>query len=185
MGGIVRMHDPTEREHDRVRRRLMNLSFLLLLLLLLLDGVLYGLTARKFLWMLAWAIASVPLALGVRVFELRFKMAAQEWTRVLRELLRHATVSLSICVLLGFGVVAVVPTLATMSGGVAPIHALDGVWVLFGVWLSDFLTYYRHRPERMRHLYMVTATLDDLRGFRRGMLWPLSALALEAILLVW
>ena len=46
-------------------------------------------------------------------------------------------------------------------------------WALWGVWLYDFVTYYHDRPERMRHLYAVTKTLDELRDFRAPWAWAL------------
>ena len=50
------------------------------------------------------------------------------------------------------------------------------MWALWGVWLYDFVTYYHDRPERLRHLYAVTKTLDELRDFHAAWAWALPAL---------
>jgi hypothetical protein len=52
-------------------------------------------------------------------------------------------------------------------------------WALWGIWLYDFVTYYHDRPERIRHLYSVTKTLDELREFRVPWAWTLPALVWE------
>ena len=57
------------------------------------------------------------------------------------------------------------------------LQAHLATWGLWGVWLYDFVTYYHDRPERLRHLYAVTKTLDELRDFRAPWAWALPALA--------
>jgi hypothetical protein len=52
---------------------------------------------------------------------------------------------------------------------------------LWGLWLYDFVTYYHDRPERLRHLYAVTRTLDELRAFRVPWAWVLPALSWEIL----
>jgi hypothetical protein len=54
-------------------------------------------------------------------------------------------------------------------------------WALWGIWLYDFVTYYHDRPERMRHLYAVTKTLDELRDFPAPWAWAIPALICEII----
>jgi hypothetical protein len=67
---------------------------------------------------------------------------------------------------------------------VIPVFALNierFPWALLGIWLYDFVTYYHDRPERIRHLYAVAKTFDDLRAFRAPWAWALPALILEAM----
>jgi len=161
------MHDPSEAAHDRTRRRWMNAAFV---------GILAA-TFAQFRWigMHGWdwvgaallIVAGVPLGLGVKIFELRFKMAAAERRRVLQELPRRRKIGLVI-----YG------ALATFVFALQPFPP---TWALWGLWLYDFVTYYHDRPERMRHLYAVTKTLDELRGFRAPWAWAVPALAWEIL----
>ena len=95
------------------------------------------------------------------------KMAAIERRLVLRELPGRQKIQFAI----HGGLVIVVFLLQPLS---LP-------WLLWGIWLYDFVTYYRGRPERMRHLYAVTKTVDELRGFRAPWAWALPALAWEVL----
>ena len=86
MRGATRMHDPSEAAQDRTRRRLMNLAFVAMLLATLAQlhwGDSHRRTWLGALWLMA---AGIPLGLTVKIFELRFKMAAAERRTVLREL---------------------------------------------------------------------------------------------------
>ena len=157
MGGATRMHDPSEAEHDRVRRRTMNIAFVVILLVnVFVSG--------DWLRILLLIIAAIPAGIAIKVFELRFKMAADERRQVLRELPVRKWVVYALLVL--------------------PVFFLDAslvTWALFGFWGYDFVTYYHDRPERMRHLYAVTKTLDEVREFRAPWAWALPALAWEII----
>src|SRR6059036_3612833 len=100
--------------------------------------------------------------MAVKVFELRFKMARAERTRALRELPANKWV--------------------IYAAAATAVFVLDApllTWALAGIWLYDFVTYYHDRPERTRHLYAVTKTLDELRDFRAPWAWTLPALAWE------
>jgi hypothetical protein len=112
-------------------------------------------------------IAAAPLGLAVKIFELRFKMAAAERRLVLRELPTRQKIEFAI-----YG------ALVTFVFAAQPFSV---AWALWGVWLYDFATYYHDRPERMRHLYAVTKTLDELRDFRAPWAWALPALAYEIL----
>jgi len=162
MRGATRMHDPSEAEHDRTRRRWMNAVFVAILLANLAQLHLIGLHGSDWLSVPLLMAAAVPLGLTVKMFELRFKMANDERRLVLAELPAGRKVEL-----IAYGVVA------TIAFGLQP-HLLS--WALWGMWLYDFITYYHDRPERIRHLYAVTKILDELRGFRAPWAWALPAL---------
>jgi hypothetical protein len=104
-------------------------------------------------------LAAMPASLAVRIFELRFKMAGSEWRQVLRELPRWKWIIYAVLF--------------------APVFVLSPAWALAGIWLYDFVAYYHDRPERMRHLYAITKTLDEARDFRVPWAWALPALAWE------
>ena len=167
MRGATRMHDPSEAAHDRVRRRCINLALLAVVLLNALQIRLVGVHGIEWLGVVLLVTAALPLGLAIKVFELRFKMGRDERIRVLRELPRKRKTE--------FVVYAVLASTAFW------LNAPRASWALFGVWLNDFVTYYHDRPERMRHLYAVTKTLDELREFPAPWVWPLPALALEIL----
>jgi hypothetical protein len=167
MHGATRMHDPSEGEHDRTRRRCMNVAFVVILLLNLAQLHWIGVHGRNWLGVMLLIVAAMPLGLAVKVFELRFKMAATERQLVLRELPAKQKINFAIYSVLVLATFAWQPRLLT--------------WGLWGVWLYDFVTYYHDRPERLRHLYAVTKTLDELRDFRAPWAWALPALAWEII----
>ncbi len=155
MGGTTRMADPTEELQDRVRRRAMNIAFCVIALA---NVFVRG----PWLSILLLAVAAMPAAMGVKVFELRFKMARDERRQLLRELPAAKWWAYAAVVL--------------------PVFLLDAPWLswaLAGIWLYDFVTYYHDRPERMWHLYAVTKTLDELRDFPAPWAWALPALAWE------
>ncbi len=159
MRGATRMHDPSEAEHDRVRRRVMNIAFVAIVLLNAAQLRYVGADWRRVLLLI---VAAGPAGLAVKIFELRFKMAREERRQVLREL--------PIGKFVAYAALAMV------------VFALDAplvTWALFGVWGYDFVTYYHDRPERMRHLYAVTKTLDELREFRAPWAWTLPAIGFE------
>jgi hypothetical protein len=161
------MYDPSEARHDRIRRRLMNGAFVAILsgTILQLDWV--GVHGWNWLRVALLIVAAVPLGLTLKVFELRFKMAAEERRQVLRELPLRRKIAF-----LAYGIMAIL------------VFALDSLllaWALWGIWLYDFVTYYHDRPERIRHLYAVTRTLDELRQFRAPWAWVLPALAWEIV----
>ena len=165
MGGATRMHDPSEALQDRIRRRLMNLAFVIILLLNIAQLHWVGVHGWDWLRALFLMIAAVPLGLLVKVVELRFKMATEERRLILRELPWWKKAE--------FGVYCVL-TLVTFALAL-PLCT----WALWGIWLYDFVTYYHDRPERIRHLYAVMKTLDELRAFRAPWAWTLPALAWE------
>ena len=167
MGGATRMHDPSEALHDRVRRRCMNIAFVVIVVLLLLQINLIGLHGVDWLGVILLAVAAAPLAMAIRIFELRFKMATGERSRMLGELPRRVKVGFLAYALL------VIPVFA--------LNTLRFPWALLGIWFYDFVTYYHDRPERIRHLYAVAKTFDDLRAFHAPWAWTLPALILEAI----
>ncbi len=163
MHGATRMHDPSEAEHDRTRRRWMNVAFVVILLLSLAQLRWIGVHGWNWLGVVLLIVAAMPLGLAVKVFELRFKMAAAERRLVLHELPTSRKIDFAI-----YGVLL----LATFT-----LQPRSMTWGLWGVWLYDFVTYYHDRPERLRHLYAVTKTLDELRNFRAAWAWVLPALA--------
>lgn len=162
MRGSARMFDPSEAAHDRVRRRAMNAAFVVIALLNAVQLRFVGVAGWDWLRVLLLVIAAVPAGVAVKVFELRFKMAREERRRALREL-----------------PAAKFLVYAALASVVFALDAPLVTWALLGVWLYDFVTYYHDRPERMRHLYAVTKTLDELRDFRAPWAWPLPALAVE------
>ena len=163
MHGATRMHDPSEAEHDRTRRRWMNVAFVVILLLSLAQLRWIGVHGWNWLGVALLVVAAMPLGLAVKVFELRFKMAAAERRLVLHELPTSRKIDFAIYGVLLLATFTLQPRLMT--------------WGLWGVWLYDFVTYYHDRPERLRHLYAVTKTLDELRNFRAAWAWVLPALA--------
>jgi hypothetical protein len=167
MHGATRMLDPSEAEHDRLRRRLMNVAFVTILLLNLAQLHWIGVHEWDWLGVFLLILAAAPLGLGVKVFELRFKMATDEYRRVLCELPRRTKANF-----IAYAILAVV---------VFGLESPRLTWALWGVWLYDFVTYYHDRPERIRHLYAVTKILDELRDFRVPWVWALPALVWEIL----
>jgi hypothetical protein len=159
MGGATRMHDPSEAAHDRVRRRAMNVAFIVIVVLNVLQLRYVGADWRRVLLLI---IAATPAGLAVKVFELRFKMAANERQQVIGELPVGKFIAYAA---LAVAVFALCTPLVT--------------WALFGIWGYDFVTYYHDRPERMRHLYAVTKTLDEVREVRAPWAWALPAITWE------
>jgi hypothetical protein len=165
MRGATRMHDPSEAAHDRTRRRWMNGAFVVLVAATLAQLRWIGVRGWDWLDAALLIIAAAPLGLAVKIFELRFKMAATERRRVLRELPTRKKIEFAIYSVLSLFVFLWQP--------------VSLLWEWWGLWLYDFVTYYHDRPERMRHLYAVTKTLDEIRGFRVPWAWALPALAWE------
>jgi hypothetical protein len=137
------MHDPSEAEHDRVR--------------------------RGWDWVVAFllAVAAVPMGLAVKVYELRYKLARAERNRLLGEIPKRRQVAYAAHAVLAIAAFALGWKVMTSA--------------LWGIWLYDFCTYYHDRPERMRHLYAVTKTLDELRDFPAPWAWAIPALVVELI----
>jgi hypothetical protein len=167
MGGATRMRDPSEELHDRVRRRLMNAAFVLIAALIALQLRFTGVHGLDWLRVVLLAVAAAPLAMGVKVFELRFKLADEERRRMLGELPVKTTAGFAVYVLL---------VAAVCAGNIPRLP-----WALLGLWCYDFVSYYHDRPERIRHLYAAAKILDELRGFRAPWAWALPALAFEAV----
>ena len=167
MHGATRMYDPSEAEHDRLRRRLMNIAFVAILLLNLAQLHWIGVRGWDWLSVIFLVIAAAPLGLGAKVFELRFKMATEEQRRVLRELPGRTKIEF-----IAYAILAVI---------ILALEFQRLTWALWGVWLYDFVTYYHDRPERIRHLYAVTKTLDELRDFRSAWAWTVPALVWEIV----
>lgn len=163
MGGATRMHDPSEVEHDRVRRRAMNIAFVVIVLVNAGQLWLVGVHGWDWLSVALLVVAAMPLGVAVKTFELRFKMAREERARMLSELPARKKVEFAIY--------------AALVVGVFAIRVKFLSWALVGVWLYDFVTYYHDRPERMRHVYAVAKTLDELREFPAPWAWALPALA--------
>jgi hypothetical protein len=163
MGGATRMHDPSEIAHDRVRRRTMNIAFVVIALLNATQLWLLGVHGWDWLSVLLIVVAAVPLGLAAKVFELRFKMSREERTRMLSELPVRKKIQFTIYAAL------------VVSAFAIQVKFLS--WALVGAWLYDFVTYYHDRPERMRHVYAVAKTLDELREFPAPWAWALPALA--------
>jgi hypothetical protein len=162
MGGATRMQDPSEAAHDRMRRRLMNVALVVVVLLNVAQIRYVGVHGWDWVSAGLMAAAAMPAALAIKVFELRFKMAADERRQVLGQV--------SAAKYFAYAVLAAV---AFVLG--APF----ATWALLGIWGCDFFTYYRDRPERLRHLYAVTKTLEELRDFPAPWAWPLPAIVFE------
>jgi len=141
----------------------MNLAFVVIALLSLAQLHWIGVHGWYWLGVALLIIAAMPLGLNAKVFELRFKMAAAERRLVLQELPTSRKIDFAVYGALVMVVFALQSQLVT--------------WGLWGIWLYDFVTYYHDRPERLRHLYAVTKTLDELRDFRAPWAWALPALA--------
>jgi hypothetical protein len=165
MRGATRMYDPSEGAHDRTRRRLMNVAFVVILLATLAQLHWGAARGGSLLGAILLIVAGVPLGLTVKIFELRFKMAGAERRAVLRELPGRRKIELLVYGVLACTVLAQQP--------------YSIIWPLWGLWLYDFITYYHDRPERIRHLYAVTKILDELRQFPAPWAWTLPALAWE------
>lgn len=161
MGGIQRMPDPTEQSHDRIRRHGMSITFFVLLLVTIAQSVTREIRAEDLLTGLLMFLAGIPMGLGIKTVELRFKMAAAEWRCVLAEIRGYRRVELLATVLLALAATALLP------GG--------AVGLLWGAWAYDFVTYYHDRPQRMRHLYNVVLILEALRTFPSPWLWGVPA----------
>jgi hypothetical protein len=170
MRGATRMHDPSEAAHDRARRRWMNVAFVALLLASAGQWRWVGVHGWDWLGVLVSMIAAIPLGLGVKVFELRFKMSPAERRLVLNEIPARRNVEF-----------VIYSVLATIAFALLPQMLPGSLW---GIWLYDFVTYYHDRPERIRHLYAVTKTLDELREFPAPWAWTLPALAWETIRMI-
>ena len=135
MHGATRMHDPSEAEHDRMRRRWMNVAFVVIALLSFAQLRWIGVHGWDSLGVVLLIVAAMPLGLNVKVFELRFKMAPAERQLVLQELPTRRKIDFVI-----YGALVVV------------VFALQSplvTWGLWGIWLFDFVTYYHDRPERL------------------------------------
>jgi hypothetical protein len=166
MSGATRMYDPSEAAHDRVRRGAMNAALLVIAALNFAQWRwLGGVRGWDWLGVVLLLIAAAPLGMAAKVFELRFKMSAEQRVRALSELPKRKKAEWC-------AYAALVSLALALSG---PLMT----WALFGGWFYDFATYYHDRPERMRHLYAVTKTLDELRAFRAPWVWTLPALAFE------
>jgi hypothetical protein len=165
MSGATRMHDPSEALHDRVRRRAMNIAFVALVILNWLQLRWIGVHGWDWLSIVLLMIAAAPAGIVIQVFELRFKMAANERRQLLRDLpaaQQRAWFAYALVSSVAFG-----------------LNAVELSWALTGIWLYDFITYYHDRPERIRHFYAVVKIYDSLRSFRRPWMWALPAVAWE------
>ena len=162
MRGTQRMFDPSEAAHDRTRRRWMIVGLVGIALLELGQVAWIGVRGWEWLVVVFLVVAGAPLGMAVKVFELRFKLAHAERTELLRGLPRRRQLT---WLLYGLVVTAAVV-----------LHARLSPWALLGAWVQDFYTYYHDRPERMRHLYAVTRTLDELRQFPLPWAWAVPAL---------
>jgi hypothetical protein len=162
MEGSKRMFDPSEAEHDRRRRWLMNAAFIVIVLLIAAQLRYVGIHGWDWLNAGLMMLAAIPAGLAVKVIELRFKMAEAERRQVLRELPAGKFLAYAV--------------LGTITFALGTPFA---TWALLGIWGYDFVTYYHDRPERMRHLYAVTKTLDELRDFPVPWAWTLPAIVFE------
>jgi hypothetical protein len=183
MGGITRMHDPSELAHDRVRRRVMHIAFAFVLIAIVCDLYTFGISVRRAAFIIAWIIASIPLAIFPRLVELRFKMSGGELRRVLKEIPLRPRLHIAVVIVL-WGASVLFHQVAPRIDILADHAAISGIsiaWALFGVWLADFFIYFRHRDERLRHIYMVAAALEDVRGFQKEILCPLIALLIQTL----
>lgn len=158
------MHDPSEAAHDRVRRRWMNIAFVSLAVLTTSQLCFTGVHGWDWLAIINLIVAGVPLGLTVKVVELRFKMARDERRQLLRTVPRRRQAELA-----GF---------AVLFSAALSLNPHLVLWPLWGLWGYDFITYYHDRPERMRHLYAVTKTFDELRDFPLPWVWALPAVVL-------
>ncbi|MGH8596210.1 MAG: hypothetical protein ACREXT_06095 [Gammaproteobacteria bacterium] len=161
------MYDPSEAAQDRVRRLCMNIAFVVIVALNIAQWRWLGVRGVEWLSVVLLAIAAAPQAMLIKLFELRFKMSREERLRALRELPARKKAEFA-----AYGMLA---------GLVFIMNLLHLTWALVGIWLYDFVTYYHDRPERMRHLYAVTKTLDEFRGFPAPWAWPLPAIAFEIL----
>lgn len=185
MGGITRMRDPSELEHDRVRRRVMNIAFALILIAIGFDLYTFGWNIRRAVFIAAWVIASAPLSLFVRLAELRFKMSREELRQVLREIPSKTLALIAVFFVAWLAAIVLIqhaPRFLDLQE-IAPLAGIGFAWALLGAWLADFFTYFRYRHERLRHIYMVAATLEDVRGFKKQILFPIAAVALQTLAL--
>jgi hypothetical protein len=165
MRGATRMHDPSEAAQDRARRVWMNVAFVLILLLNLAQLRWIGVRGLNWLSVVLLAIAAAPQAMLIKVYEMRFKMSREERRLAVEQLPAMKKLEFAV-----YGMLATIVYVANLT---------HFTWAFFGIWLYDFVTYYHDRPERIRHLYAVTKTLDELRGFPYPWAWPLPALAWE------
>lgn len=170
MGGGSRMHDPSEAAHDRVRRRLMNIAFVMLAGLHVVLWRWIGVTGWAWVNVLSLVLAGVPLGLTVKLVELRFKMSADERRRALDEIPVRRNLELA-----GYALVLMAALV---------LNSLYLTWPLWGMWLHDFVSYYHDRPHRMRHIYAVTMILDELRSFPCPWLWPVPAAIVAVVQLL-
>jgi hypothetical protein len=154
MGGSHRQADPSELEHDRLRWRL-SLSALLALV----GGcAMNGAGVAQLLGL----VVGIPLGAIIQIGEIRFRVAPQEFRLFVAELPSFHIGEFVIW--LGLTGAAIFKEPRTFA------------WLLAGAWLYDFLTYYRRRPEMLRHLYAVATAIDRFRRFRLPWLYPLPLL---------
>lgn len=155
MGGTRRQPDPSELEQDRARRWRMNLAFVVLAAGCAMSGAGVG--------QLLGLVAGLPLGVAIKLAEMRGKVAPEEFKLFVKELS-------------GYRIAEFVAWLG-VAGAAIFKQPLAFAWLLAGAWLYDFVTYYRHRPERLRHLYAVTMAIDHFRGFHVPWAYPLPLLA--------
>ena len=155
MGGMQRQPDPSELEQDRARRWWMNIAFVALAGGCAMSGAGVG------QWL--GLVAGLPLGVAIKLAEMRVKVAPEEFKLFVKELS-------------GYRIADFVIWLGVAGAGIFK-QPLALAWMLAGAWLYDFITYYRHRPERLRHLYAVTMAIDCFRGFHAPWLYPLPLLA--------
>ncbi|MBI5394066.1 MAG: hypothetical protein HZA91_02090 [Verrucomicrobia bacterium] len=155
MGGSHRQPDPSELGQDRARRWWMNLAFV----------VLAGGCAMSGAGVSQWLglVAGLPLGVVINLAEMRAKVAPEEFKLFVKELP-------------GSRIAEFVVWLGVAGAGIF-VQPRVLAWMLAGAWLYDFITYYRHRPERLRHLYAVTMAIDGFRGFHVPWAYPLPLLA--------
>ena len=155
MGGSHRQEDPSELEQDRVRRWWMHLAFVVLAAACVLGGFGVG--------QLLGLLAGLPLAILLKLGEMRLKVASGEFRLFIKELPSYRIVELAIWLGLAAAGIFKFPQAAA--------------WMFMGGWLCDTVSYYRHRPERLRHLYAVVMAIDFFRDFRLPWIYPLPLLA--------
>jgi len=107
-------------------------------------------------------VAGIPLGAIIQLGETRFRVAPQ--------LFRLFVVELP-----GFRIAEFVVWLG-LVGAVIFKEPRAFVWLLAGAWLYDFLTYYRHRPDMLRHLHAVMMAIDRFRRFHLPWMYPLPLL---------